>query len=455
MRKITGLAFKTIVPVLIILISFSFPVFAEGAIDAARDGVVMVSVQGADGSQGWGSGFAIGEKGKKIEYIVTNYHVIESALQENGAKDKNATIQVVFSAAQGLFDMGQPVYTDARKDIAVLRLSEPTDKRKALPLKTSDQVSVSDTVYALGYPASSAIVSTYPKFNQSDITITSGIISKKNVIPDGSLLKDSAIVPNVECYQTDTSINSGNSGGPMVDTKGNVIGINTFGGVDVNMNYAVMIDQLVAGLNSSNIPYSKAGEINIGMILLFVAIGLALIGGILTVILVVLKKKNSSAGKQAVDVSVMKSSRPGTVSTGVSETAGTSDASSKTVGIAPSGNPDSARTVAITRKPRLEGISGQFAGKSFSLEAGPLLLGRSPEECRLVFDNKTPGVSSKHCEIMYRPARGTFLITDLGSTYGTFVHDGEKLTAQQPVELRENEAFWLGTKDQSFIVKLV
>ncbi len=274
-----------------ILIFFSSQVSAAGAIEEARDGVVMVSVTAADGRGGWGSGFAIGEKGQKVEYIVTNFHVIEAALQENGATDKNASIQVVFSAAQGKYDMGQPVYTDATKDIAVLRLSEPTDLRKPLLLKSSDRVSVSDTVYALGYPASSEIVSTYPKFNQSDISITSGIISKKNVIPDGSLFAGSSVIPNVECYQTDTSINSGNSGGPMVDGEGSVIGINTYGGLDVNMNYAIIIDQLIAALDNNNIPYAKAGEVSP---LLFVFGGIAAvvtIGAAVLLVFVLPKRK--------------------------------------------------------------------------------------------------------------------------------------------------------------------
>lgn len=459
MRKKRTRFLTFILPIFVLTLTFSTSVMAAGAVDDARDGVVMISVQGADGSSGWGSGFAIGRKGEKVEYIVTNYHVIESALQENGATDKNASIQVVFSAAQGKHDMGQPVYTDPKKDIAVLRLSEPTDLRKPLPLQSSDKVGVSDTVYALGYPATSEIVSTYPKFNQSDITITSGIISKKNVIPDGALLKDSSIIPNVECYQTDTSINSGNSGGPMVDTEGNVIGINTFSGIDPNMNYAVMIDQLIAGLDDNHIPYTNAGDINIWMIA-GIALASVIVLAMAVILLVVLSNKNRSAKKgqlptgngrmaAAAAVASQSASSPSPVAEPLPVR---KESRLDTSTIALSGD---AKTIVITKKAFLTGLKGQFAEKTFSLDDDKIIIGRNPETCKVVFENKTPGVSARHCEIMYRPAKGTFLLTDLGSTYGTFIRGGAKLSPNQPVELKDGDEFYLGTPDNLFAVRLV
>ncbi len=116
---------------------------------------------------------------------------------------------------------------------------------------------------------------------------------------------------------------------------------------------------------------------------------------------------------------------------------------------------DSGKTVAVSKNAVLVGRKGQFAGREFSLAYGKIILGRNPEICKVLFDGKTPGVSGKHCEVLYRPAKGSFLVTDLGSTYGTFIRGGEKLIPDQPAELRSGEEFFLGTADQTFEVRLV
>ena len=137
-----------------------------------------------------GSGFIIDEKG----IVVTNNHVIQDAediiVRVNGDKEFKAKV----------------IGADPLSDIAVLQLET---KEKFIPVKfgNSDQARIGDWVIAIGNP-----------FGLGG-TVTSGIISARNRSIGLSRYED--------FIQTDASINSGNSGGPLFDMSGDVIGINT------------------------------------------------------------------------------------------------------------------------------------------------------------------------------------------------------------------------------------
>ena len=137
-----------------------------------------------------GSGFIIDEKG----IVITNNHVIQDAedivVRVGGDKEYKAKI----------------IGADPLSDIAVLQIDS---KEKFIPVKfgDSDKARIGDWVIAIGNP-----------FGLGG-TVTSGIISARNRSIGLSRYED--------YIQTDASINSGNSGGPLFDMNGNVIGINT------------------------------------------------------------------------------------------------------------------------------------------------------------------------------------------------------------------------------------
>ncbi len=141
-------------------------------------------------SSALGSGFIIDEKG----IVVTNNHVISDAediiVRVNGDKEFNAKV----------------IGADPLSDIAVLQLET---NEKFIPVKfgNSDKARIGDWVIAIGNP-----------FGLGG-TVTSGIISARNRSIGLSRYED--------YIQTDASINSGNSGGPLFDMNGDVIGINT------------------------------------------------------------------------------------------------------------------------------------------------------------------------------------------------------------------------------------
>ena len=141
-------------------------------------------------SSALGSGFIIDEKG----IVVTNNHVIQDAediiVRVNGNEEYKAKV----------------IGADPLSDIAVLQL-ETGDKFTPVAFGDSDKARIGDWVIAIGNP-----------FGLGG-TVTSGIISARNRSIGLSRYED--------YIQTDASINSGNSGGPLFDMNGNVIGINT------------------------------------------------------------------------------------------------------------------------------------------------------------------------------------------------------------------------------------
>ena len=165
-------------------------------IATAEPAVVAITTDDGpgSGSGGAGTGFVISPDG----IIVTNNHVVEGA----------AKIEVAFSS--GATKPAKLVGRDASADLAVVRVDGTN--LPALPLGDSEAVKVGDEVVAIGNALAL----------EGGLTVTRGIISgtDRNVdTQEGGTL--------VGMLQTDAAINFGNSGGPLLDVHGRVIGINT------------------------------------------------------------------------------------------------------------------------------------------------------------------------------------------------------------------------------------
>ena len=169
--------------------------------------VVTISAKGteykgffAQDVEGIGSGFIINEDG----YILTNYHVVELAISNN-TKD----VTVILSTGEEV--AAKVVNYDQNRDIAMVKLADGTKVPAVAELGDSDGLYVGQEVVAIGTPLGK-------NFAQ---TLTKGIVSgvNRNLTTEGGNTGD--------YIQTDAAINSGNSGGPLINTKGEVIGINT------------------------------------------------------------------------------------------------------------------------------------------------------------------------------------------------------------------------------------
>jgi len=154
-----------------------------------------------------GSGFVIDKQG----HIVTNYHVIEGA----------SSIEILFS--NKVTTKATVVGTDESTDLAVLKVNVSPNALTPLSFGDSSTVEVGNPVVAIGNPFG------------LDRTATSGIVSAIYNLGDcsptcplyASSSSSSSSVYSIPAIQTDAAINHGNSGGPLINSLGQVIGVNT------------------------------------------------------------------------------------------------------------------------------------------------------------------------------------------------------------------------------------
>lgn len=102
--------------------------------------------------------------------------------------------------------------------------------------------------------------------------------------------------------------------------------------------------------------------------------------------------------------------------------------------------------------PVLYGVSGVYAGKSIPIGNYGLVIGRDPSSCNLVMPSDIQGISRVHCTIVYNA--GFFVLSDAGSSYGTFLDSGLRVVQGKPVNLRPNERFYIASRGTMFEVRM-
>ena len=95
----------------------------------------------------------------------------------------------------------------------------------------------------------------------------------------------------------------------------------------------------------------------------------------------------------------------------------------------------------------LDEAAVEHGGMRVPLSKQPALLGRNASDCQLVYRDSTPGVSGQHCSLTWDAVNGVFVLTDLRSTYGTFLQNGQQLKPGVAYPLREGAVFYLGDKN--------
>lgn len=181
----------------------------ESMLCKTLDGVVTVFSSGKEKSMG--SGFSV-----ENHIIVTNQHVVD------GGNEFNIVTR------DGKKSKASLIYSSEAMDVAVLKIDKEV---KVLKMGDSKKLKVGEEVYAIGTPVS---------FNFHH-TVTRGIVSGLN--RELELTKDKKTMKNL--IQHDASINPGNSGGVLINSRGEVVGINTLKvSTFEGMGFAIPIDDI-------------------------------------------------------------------------------------------------------------------------------------------------------------------------------------------------------------------
>lgn len=415
----------------------------------------------------FGTGFAIGIPGEPVQYIATCNHCISEpngvyclvknskgglvkffAMEEGTAypqryekggyyfyidyfKTQLISADAVFSKSSGDYTSISVINSDRSSDVAICKLaSDPTTKIQARPFKIHADVAVGTPVYAIGYPYTANFSNDEGRYDYKDSAVTKGIISKSQ-LQYGMHTQERQFFT----YLIDANIVGGNSGGPLITEEGYIIGVNSYRtiaeGETVTANYSIAIDELIKLMDQSSIRYvikdddeeTEETEEDTGSgagVVIGIVAAIVVVAAIAVAVILFIKKKKNVAY-------VSYDNNPYAVAT--------------------TGNSD---TTTLTQKIYLVGVSGLYAGQSCPIE-GKFVIGRNADRCNVVYPDDQPGISSVHCEITRNGS--SVMLTDLGSTYGTFLANGTRLNPNAPVILNNGDRFWIYSQDNSFEIR--
>lgn len=449
----------SLVLTLLLMLSLSSFAYAANDVNSVRQGVVRIvevyNIDGVDSAASLGSGFFVGKSGQNVRYLMTNFHVVsEYILNGAGAvfefRDDygyrhtgQMSLRVYFDGNSYL--EASVVDYDQNQDIALLKLEGYTDLRSSLALRIPTDDMVGDSVYIVSYPGNSDDYSNPTSvWGAEDSLVTKGTI--------GRLVTESGT--NAKWIQSsDLIISNGASGGPLVNENGDVLGMVCWG-VDSSssadhMNMCVNIERVVDLLKKNDIEFEMASDraaqteptqaeaapekddSSLTVSIFVFAITLAIFA-------VVKASKSAKAKKQA-------------------EAAAAAAAATAAAAAAAAAN----KTVAVNTPPALTAVArslaeqhgGKHGGRKVKIGSEPLIAGRG-RDCKLIYDEKTPGVSGRHCAIAWDADRKEFIIKDLGSTYGTYLDSGMKLDPSRVYRLKPGESFYLGDRANTIRVEV-
>lgn len=264
MKKVTKMKQYLVIAMTMILVLACLSVTplkskAAGGEDFDKSGVLQINVSHVDANTNTktllmsGSGFLISDSADGAQYVITCNHVVTPtadyaayACGVLGVDRLNTKIEVVIQ--RDLVQSATLVQASEEADFAILKLDAPIYEKKPMKLNP-DGPSLTEDVYAMGYPAAVQEIQDYVYYSEDDVVVTKGSVSMCEMTTGG--------VPYV---QHSATITEGNSGGPLLDSDGNVVGLNTFvRTVDTGTYYySLCIKEVTSALDQLGIGYLTA-----------------------------------------------------------------------------------------------------------------------------------------------------------------------------------------------------
>jgi Trypsin-like peptidase domain/FHA domain len=318
-------------------------------------------------------------------------------------------------------------------DLAILKLVRPITDRPSVDFATGASARVNDQVFAVGFPGASG--NTVPSVKYKP-TMKQGYVSKLGgESPELSEAAKAKGLKGVPVIETDAAISPGNSGGPLFNALGEVLGINTFISTrGAGFGWAQDVEVLIPVMRDLSLPLPAVRaappdwlEDNKNWVWGgAIGTGAALLGGVAL-------------------VAARRSSRRPAAAPRMAQHAPAPMAPHAPAPAPPFPKPPSPG-MAAAGVARLVGRAGAFADAAIVVPPGGLLLGREgAPEGRVVFAADSD-VSRRHCSISYDAPSRRFTVTDLGSSNGTFILPEErKLLPHQPTACKAGQFIRVGS----------
>ena len=443
-----------IIIIVYLVFIISTPVFAEDEIEKAKRNLVCVVVKNATGDiLGWSAGFVIGME-EPYEYVITNWRTVNPERYDLNRVDVFILVPPDDMVPARVFHQLED------SDIAILKLDPEHLLYGFSPLElgSRDLAETGEAVYALGFPD----IDPDPD-NDDDQFRPSHFLNKVSI---KGILTEITTWGEIDVYKTNAAVGSGNSGGPLINEEGQVLGINSYAMLEeAEINGAVQVDYLIDFLDRRNIPFASADDALLEEnndeeeedtdILLIVGIGaglLVLLAIILTMLMGSRKRRKPSVEKPAVPKAspVPKASRPPAESPPAPKdrTVAVPGLKDRRKESAPEIQPGKKET-----KPLLKGIAGYFAGKTIEFVEGQIIIGRDPRLAQLIYPQNNTDISRKHCTIRFDEKTYKFIVEDHSSN-GTFLSSNQRLEAGKQYYISAGDRFYLAKPMEVFEVNL-
>jgi serine protease Do len=396
-----------------LVLFFSYSLAFAADLEKIRSNIFRVTCLNEVGTI-TGTGWAINDDG----YFISNHQIVECGFL--GGK-----ISIVLGGNEK--HVAEAIWSNSINDLGVLKADIKPDFNGLL-LSQEKSTKEKDSVTAIGYSDAA-----YAKANV--ITLQGKFIG----------------------IQTDAGIDPAQSGGPLINSCGQVIGINTFSSniisaisntsnISQGVGFAISVDGLLTSLDRLKIRYSKASSpcsasslsspisliqnyslpsikedllpvIRKDPFVLKIIIGVLTLVFVSVLLVFTRKKKIPVKNETTGPISVIP--------------------------------PD----LAIRTRPILKGLTGDFAGWTLELDEEPLTLGGDPQWCKLVI--KETEISKRHATIRYDSRDKAFYIEDCWSKNGAFLSSGKKVVpGEGPKRLKSGDRFYLGNTKYMFEVYL-
>ena len=410
MKKLTAFILS-----ILMLLCAAIPAIAAGYdLNEAKKSVVRIvteytvvdtsSVEYGKTFYGTGSGFCIGKlEDKTVDYVVTAAHVAMRNL-DSGTMSVPTTVTKKTDGSIGYvevrvdsmvvllddidhYERAQFVSCLPEADVALLRLNSAIPSRRPAVLSDRTDFELNEELTTMGFPSASE--------DNLSVEATRDMISGTNNVSVNkgtfTVLDRHANTHQGDQITTNALMSPGVSGGPLLDNKGYVVGVCIAGSREnQNVNYAVTTGEVLKLLRTITDTRYEVGPLkepglSTTMIIIIAAAAAVIIALVVMIIVSANGKKNN-------------------------------------------------RTL----------VFPSLGGKTVQLKKGsPVVIGRDPARCQVVYPKATNGVSGVHCTITFDGTQ--VLVADNGSSYGTFV-GGQKVEPGKPVVMHRGQEVAFGSE---------